>query len=118
MAKLTSPFCQRCVEISTLIAEGHGAEAKKLAAAHLRGGAPLPQCLSLAADLLDPPIKRTRKDGRPRQGAPRRFVEINARFEELREFSKHDAAINQTAEYFGCSPSTVENARRAVQKFK
>jgi hypothetical protein len=113
MAVLDPPFCGLSFEIKSLLGEGRRGEAVKQAAAYLRAGrGNNPTFLLVVADLLDPPIKRTRKDGRPRQGAPRNWIRIAEKYYELRATEKHQIAVDQTAKTFRCSPGTVESARR------
>jgi hypothetical protein len=44
MVKLPTPFCLRCADIRNLVEEGRRAQACKLAAEHLRAGAPHREC--------------------------------------------------------------------------
>jgi hypothetical protein len=111
MAKL-SGLCPRCLDIRNLVDEGRRAQACKLAAEHLRAGAPDRECQALAADLLDPPQKYAAS--RPIQSGPRGWVEIAARVEELQE-AKHRCPVKQAAKEFKCSRGHVRNAMKVMK---
>jgi hypothetical protein len=117
MAKLDRPFCVRAFEVRSALEEGRLADAKRIAAAHLRSGEELSQEFrGIVAGMIDAkPAKRA--VGLKRKVYPPHWVGIGNDFEELRaEKVSINQAEKRLAKKYGYSVTSIRTALRCYAK--
>jgi hypothetical protein len=124
MTKLPSEVCLVTFEVRCALEGRRLADAKRVAAKHLRAGAHHSQeFLNVVAEMLE---TEKGKRGAPKKTCPPRWFDIGNDFLELRAVradgtrSKYEIVCKELAEKYDCAPSTIsatvaffEKAQRA-----